>query len=117
MIGPKEDGGRKPTKRRRKGQEEVTLEYALEVRKVAVYHPGDELDVEREDPRGEEDLRDQGQPSDPPALDPKPVQKHSVHSFFGPERGTMGNWEEGDPKLSQNLNQHTAEANPTADRN
>ena len=116
MIGPKEDGGRKPTKRRRKGQEEVTLEYALEVRKVAVYHPGDELDVEREDPRGEEDLRDQGQPSDPPALDPRPIQKRSLQSFFGPKRGTMGNWEEGDPKLSQDLNQHMAKVNPTADR-
>ena len=53
-LSPKEDSGRKATKRRREEQE-VTVEYALEVRKVSVHHPGDELVVEVADPGGEDD--------------------------------------------------------------
>ena len=82
-----------------------------------VSRDGDELDVERGDPEGEEDLGDQGQPSDPPALDHKPVQRRSIQSFFEQERGAMGSRERGDLELSLNLNQCTAKTNPTGEEN
>ena len=101
---PMEDSGRTDTKRRRKGkiEQEVPLEYALEVRRVSVHHPGDELVVEVADPGEEDDLGDLEQPSDtPPTPGPNPVRKHSILSFFESERGTSSGREMGDPGLNQ----------------